>query len=108
MSETKPKLPNVNHDAIFQNRFTDTVKISIHVQDHGVCREFERNVAECVEAYGFYRGQVKCEALMHDLAECLLGEKRRSRNDILFGEMTRQVEKGERKFEEPPFLAFIQ
>ncbi|XP_017879575.1 uncharacterized protein LOC108624651 [Ceratina calcarata] len=104
----KSQLPNARHNALIESPVSDMIKVSVHVQDDGLCRDFELQLAECVEAYGFYRGQTKCEAMIHDLSECLKGEKRRSRNDIIYGEMTRQVENGERKYEKPPFLAFIR
>lgn len=94
-------------EPIFKSPITNWFGASLHAQFNATCKDFELHLAECVEAYGFYKGQEKCEALIRDLDECLHREKRRHRQEIINGEFLRQIDAGERKYEKAPFLVFF-
>ncbi|XP_076754617.1 NADH dehydrogenase (ubiquinone) 15 kDa subunit [Xylocopa sonorina] len=108
--EFKAKNPNhvhlYNEPAIYSplEHFFGT---ALHNQHDALCRDFEYQLALCVDAYGFYQGQLKCDLLIKDLSECLLADKRNSRREIISGEFNRQVDAGERKYEKTKFLPFL-
>jgi hypothetical protein len=39
------------------------------------CANYEMNAIECLEAYGYYRGERYCRDYMEDWDECLAGYK---------------------------------
>lgn len=94
-------------EPVFKTPITDLFGISLHSQNYAACKDFELRLAECVEAYGFYKGQEKCEPLILDLDECLYKEKRIHRQEIINGEFQRQINAGERKYEKAPFISFF-
>ncbi|XP_006622114.1 uncharacterized protein LOC102672861 [Apis dorsata] len=106
MDNEIPKYRNFM-EPIFKTPLTKIFGISIHSQYYSTCKNFELRLAECVEAYGFYKGQEKCKALILDLDECLYKEKRMHRQEIINGEFQRQINAGERKYEKAPFIPFF-
>ncbi|XP_043582039.1 uncharacterized protein LOC122567505 [Bombus pyrosoma] len=94
-------------DPLIRSPLTNALSANLHNQHEVECRNFEFHLAECIEAYGFYKGIDKCKAVLHDFEECVTKEKRRSRFEIICGEFIRQVEAGERNYEKVPYLAFF-
>lgn len=94
-------------DPIIYSPLTSFLSTNLHNQNEIKCRDFEFHLAECIEAYGFYKAIEKCKAVLNDFHECITQDKRRSRFEILCGEFIRQVEAGERDYEKVPFLAFF-
>lgn len=94
-------------DPLIRSPLTNFLSANLHNQHEIECRDFEFHLAECIEAYGFYRGLDECRAVINDFHECITKEKRRSRFEIISGEFIRQVEAGERNYEKVPFLAFF-
>lgn len=86
---------------------TEILSINLHSQHENRCNNFELRLAECIEAYGFYKGIEKCGAVLNDFQECMTQEKRRSRYELICAEFIRQVEAGERNYEKVPFIAFF-
>lgn len=39
-------------------------------QAYDKCGQFEMDMMECLEAYGFDKGKLKCKALIEDFQEC--------------------------------------
>ncbi|XP_076235433.1 NADH dehydrogenase (ubiquinone) 15 kDa subunit isoform X2 [Calliopsis andreniformis] len=68
-------------------------------QQHPECRDFEFRLADCVEAYGWYRSLEKCDLLFKDLEECAYNLKRNKRLGIMLQERKRQ---GRTSFIPPP------
>lgn len=94
-------------DPLIYSPLSKSLSMNLHSQHEIKCRDFEFHLAECIEAYGFYKGIEKCEAVLRDFHECMTQDKRRSRFEILCGEFIRQVEAGERNYEKVPFIAFF-
>ncbi|NP_001155303.1 NADH dehydrogenase [ubiquinone] iron-sulfur protein 5 isoform X1 [Apis mellifera] len=105
--DNKPPKYHTFMEPLFTSPITDYFGISLHAQCYSACKDFELRLAECVEAYGFFKGQEKCEPLILDLDECLYKEKRKHRQEIISGEFQRQIDAGERKHEKAPFLFFF-
>lgn len=94
-------------DPLIRSPLTSTISANLHHQSEIECRDFEFHLAECIEAYGFYKGMDKCQAMLYDFQECITREKRRCRFEIIGGEFTRQIEAGERSYEKVPFVPFF-
>ncbi|XP_073968042.1 NADH dehydrogenase (ubiquinone) 15 kDa subunit [Bombus fervidus] len=97
----------INLDPLIRSPLTDALSANLHNQHEIRCRNFEYHLAKCIEAYGFYRGIDECREVLHDFQECMTQEKRRSRFEIICGEFIRQVEAGERNYEEVPVLPML-
>ncbi|KAK1118478.1 hypothetical protein K0M31_015175 [Melipona bicolor] len=95
------------HKVAIDSPFNKMSSVLSHAQYHAECRDFELNIAKCIDAYGFHKAIQECKPLIHDFEECLYQEKRRQRFEILAGEFHRQVKAGERKYEKAPFIAML-
>lgn len=70
-SKFKPDVyfPNIL-SPYFRSPFTDVFGSIINHQQYGKCATFEMNMMECMEAYGYDKGKVKCADLIDDFNEC--------------------------------------
>ena len=81
----------------FRTPWTEALGSTYNYQDHPFCRDFELRLANCVEAYGWYRSQEKCTLLFKDLEECLYSQKRNKRISLMQQERARQSKKGQKR-----------
>lgn len=95
------------HKVAIDSPLNAKASVLAHAQYHTECRDFELNIAKCIDAYGFHKAIQKCKPLIHDFEECLYQEKRRQRHEILVSEFYRQVKAGERKYEKAPFISML-
>lgn len=67
----KPEIyhPNVL-SPYFRSPMTDVFGSMINHQQYSKCGRFEMNMMECMEAYGYDKGKVKCADLIDDFNEC--------------------------------------
>ncbi|CAK9809205.1 hypothetical protein ANTPLA_LOCUS6068 [Anthophora plagiata] len=82
----------------------DMIKTVDHIQENPQCRDFEIELAKCIEVYGFMRGRELCTSYMLDMQECMYAEKQKHRAAIMRGEHMRQVKNGERQHQEMPLI----
>lgn len=54
----------------FRSPLTDVFGSLINHQQYGKCAKFELQMMECMEAYGYDKGKVKCSDLIEDFNEC--------------------------------------
>lgn len=66
-------------------------------QESEICSDFELRFAECLEAYGYPKGETKCLPYLRDLRECLFGAKQVRRCELMKRERERQWSTGELK-----------
>ncbi|XP_076638283.1 NADH dehydrogenase (ubiquinone) 15 kDa subunit [Colletes latitarsis] len=86
-------------EPIFRNRTIGLINLAFtNSQRNPTCKNFEYRYADCIEAYGYYKGQDKCQFLMEDLAECLYMTKQRIRVNMMTEERKRQMKEGKRDF----------
>lgn len=83
---------------------TDFTGCMINHQQYDKCGRFEMDMMECLEAYGFDKGQKKCKDLIDDFKECSMVIKQDLRIAAMEKERSRQWWAGERKekFSPPP------
>lgn len=85
--------------------WTEALGSAYTYQDHPICRDFELRLVDCVEAYGWYRSQEKCNLLFKDLEECLYNLKRNKRLFLMKQERSRLESKGRKREDLPvPFI----
>lgn len=95
------------HKAAIDSPLNEWSSVMVHSQYLAECRDFELNIAKCIDAYGFHKAIKKCQLLINDFEECVQKEKRRQRFEIISSEFHRQVQAGERKYEKAPFISFL-
>ncbi|KOC63348.1 hypothetical protein WH47_04797 [Habropoda laboriosa] len=80
-----------------------------HTQANEECKNFEIDLARCIQAYGYTKAQDECKAYIDDLQEWLSAPKRMHRSEIMNGEYERQIESGERERNKKPipYLMFF-
>lgn len=61
------------------------------------CANYEIQLADCMEAYGYHRGKEKCRLIIEDMYECLFMWKRTRRVFEMHAERYRQKQNGERE-----------
>lgn len=66
----------------FKTPLTDLTGCIINHQQYDKCGKFEMNMMECMEAYGFDKGKLKCKALIEDFQECTGEHKQRLRIEV--------------------------
>ncbi|KZC06445.1 hypothetical protein WN55_10355 [Dufourea novaeangliae] len=81
-----------------RNRIFNDLNAAYNAQTHPVCKNFELRLADCVEAYGFKKGEEKCNLLVLDLKECLYRTKRQKRIQMIQAVRREQMKKGERDY----------
>lgn len=59
------------------------------------CGDMELNAAECLEAYGVWKGQEKCAKYLEDLTECKLNTIQQARSIVMNLERAKKIAKGE-------------
>lgn len=89
---------------IIRGPWADIFPRIVHLQDHPHCADRELKVVDCMDAYGFYRGQDKCRALLEDMYECVTAAKRHRRVELMMDERERQEKSGQRKPEDRPHV----
>lgn len=88
--------------------FTDFTGAVHTFQEHPRCADLELRVADCMEAYAYNHGLVKCELLFKDFQECVFRGKRTLRIHHMKEERERQIKAGERKEPYEPCPALDQ
>lgn len=83
----------------FRSPFTDLTGTLVTHQWYGRCEDFEMRAMQCLEAYGFDRGQEKCEKILRDFRECSSMELQTKRAMAMRLERHRQHFTGEVKKE---------
>ncbi|XP_055305651.1 NADH dehydrogenase [ubiquinone] iron-sulfur protein 5 [Sitodiplosis mosellana] len=88
----------------FRSPLTDVFGSIINHQQYGKCARFEMNMMECMEAYGYDKGKVKCADLIEDFNECHNMTKQFLRHMAMEAERERQYKAGEvkEKYAPPP------
>lgn len=89
---------------LFRTPLTDFTGCMINAQQYDKCGRFEMDMTQCLEAYGYDKGQKKCKDLIDDFKECTLMTKQNLRVEAMEKERARQYRAGERavKFSPPP------
>lgn len=54
----------------FRSPFTDLTGSLVNHQQYDKCGNMEMQMMECMEAYGYERGKLKCKDLIEDFHEC--------------------------------------
>ncbi|XP_053986616.1 uncharacterized protein LOC128880490 [Hylaeus volcanicus] len=67
-------------------------------QDMPRCRDFELRAVKCLEAYGWYKLNEKCELFIKDMYECVTRAKQSKRHYLMIKEHKRQIANGEREY----------
>ncbi|XKL65417.1 hypothetical protein PGB90_008837 [Kerria lacca] len=86
----------------FRNPYADILEPTLSHQGTGMCGDVEKDMMNCLEAYGIPKAYEKCKYVVEDLCECNTQWKQTQRMIAMRNERRRQFNNGERKIKYAP------